>query len=65
MENIGTNLIFQENLPLQDYFIIIDDHYSLRQTMVEIQTELDQSAYQFRAIQKRLLSRFKVFYSKN
>jgi len=50
---------FQEALPLQDYFAIIDDHFKAREALVQLNQTLAERAHQFRSIQKRLLVRFK------
>lgn len=50
---------FGEPLPLNDYFLLIDRHYELRVECEQINSTLDQCSKQFRAIQKRLLNKFK------
>ncbi|CAF5072094.1 unnamed protein product, partial [Rotaria magnacalcarata] len=50
---------FGDPLPLNDYFSIIDRHYELRVECEQINSTLEISSKQFRAIQKRLLSKFK------
>ena len=50
---------FQEELPVQEYFNLIDEHHSLRVQMAATRELLSDRAHQFRAIQKRLLIRFK------
>lgn len=45
--------------PLNEYFDIIDNHYKLRVSMEQCRELLKRHAQQFRAIQKRLLTRFK------
>jgi len=50
---------FQEALPLQDFFSIVDRHHAVRSQYVATNTQLGYRAHQFRAIQKRLLLRFK------
>ncbi|KAH9495744.1 Protein PTHB1 [Bulinus truncatus] len=50
---------FDGALPLQEYFELIDTHFELRQGSLQYKELLGQRAAQFRAIQKRLLTRFK------
>lgn len=45
--------------PLNEYFEIIDNHYRMRISMEQCREVLKRHAQQFRAIQKRLLTRFK------
>uniref|UniRef100_A0A8C6WKP5 Bardet-Biedl syndrome 9 n=1 Tax=Neogobius melanostomus TaxID=47308 RepID=A0A8C6WKP5_9GOBI len=46
-------------IPLQDYFLAIDHHFQLRVSAKQFQDLLSERAIQFRAIQRRLLTRFK------
>ncbi|XP_061918584.1 protein PTHB1-like isoform X3 [Entelurus aequoreus] len=46
-------------LPLQDYFLSVDNHFQLRVSAQKYQDLLAERAVQFRAIQRRLLTRFK------
>ncbi|CAF0802521.1 unnamed protein product [Adineta ricciae] len=50
---------FGDPLPLDDYFLLIDRHYELRVECEQINSTLDVCSKQFRAIQKRLLNKFK------
>lgn len=50
---------FQEALPLQDFFAVVDKHHAVRLQHVALNKRLGNRAHQFRAIQKRLLMRFK------
>mmetsp|Transcript_47681 Transcript_47681/g.91053 ORF Transcript_47681/g.91053 Transcript_47681/m.91053 type:complete len:841 (+) Transcript_47681:257-2779(+) len=50
---------FQETLPLQDFFVLIDKHFEARNSYVKKGERLAERAHQFRSIQKRLLVRFK------
>jgi len=50
---------FEEGLPLPEYFELIDNHFSIRQRIDKLQKALEDRAHQYRAIQKRLLVRFK------
>jgi Bardet-Biedl syndrome 9 protein len=49
---------FVENLPFQQYFAKIDDHFSKRLALKESLEVLEKISHQFRSIQKRLLIRF-------
>ncbi|KAG7476255.1 hypothetical protein JOB18_049679 [Solea senegalensis] len=50
---------FSGPLPLQDYFLSVDNHFQLRVSAQQYQDLLSERAVQFRAIQRRLLTRFK------
>ncbi|KAJ0066448.1 hypothetical protein NL108_013217, partial [Boleophthalmus pectinirostris] len=50
---------FSGPIPLQDYFLAIDHHFQLRVSSKQYQDLLSERAVQFRAIQRRLLTRFK------
>jgi len=50
---------FEEQLPLADYFRLIDEHFEHRLLLNKMQEDLDGRAKQFRVVQKRLLTRFK------
>ncbi|KAM8826264.1 protein PTHB1 isoform 1-T2 [Synchiropus picturatus] len=50
---------FSGPLPLQDYFLSVDHHFQLRVSAQQNQDLLSERAVQFRAIQRRLLTRFK------
>ncbi|XP_008322019.1 protein PTHB1 [Cynoglossus semilaevis] len=50
---------FSGPVPLQDYFLSVDNHFQLRLTAQQYQDLLSERAVQFRAIQRRLLTRFK------
>ncbi|KAI9999910.1 hypothetical protein NQD34_011753 [Periophthalmus magnuspinnatus] len=50
---------FNGPIPLQDYFLAIDHHFQLRVSAKQYQDLLSERAVQFRAIQRRLLTRFK------
>eukprot|EP00741_Cyanophora_paradoxa_P025557 tig00000383_g24662.t1 len=50
---------FQEALPLHDYFAVIDEHFRCRERCREADKVLAERSQQFRAVQKRLLVRFK------
>mmetsp|Transcript_36785 Transcript_36785/g.88469 ORF Transcript_36785/g.88469 Transcript_36785/m.88469 type:complete len:861 (+) Transcript_36785:50-2632(+) len=50
---------YQDSLPLHDYFALMDDHFALRKHIEEVRTDLGDRAQQYRAVQKRLLLRFK------
>jgi Bardet-Biedl syndrome 9 protein len=48
-----------EPLPLEEYFSVIDTHEQMRVEQSEAQMRLARAAHQFRAIQKRLLVRYR------
>lgn len=50
---------FQDSLPLQDHFTLVDDHLALRKHLEELRSDLADRTQQYRVIQKRLLVRFK------
>lgn len=57
-EESGVEFSFQDPLPLQDFFHVIDEHFSLRKSLVELNDILNDHAHQFRVIEKRLLVRY-------
>ncbi|RMC05347.1 hypothetical protein DUI87_18536 [Hirundo rustica rustica] len=50
---------FSGSIPLQEYFELIDRHFELRLNAEKYQELLSERAVQFRAIERRLLTRFK------
>ncbi|XP_011805523.1 PREDICTED: protein PTHB1 isoform X4 [Colobus angolensis palliatus] len=50
---------FSGSMPLQEYFELIDHHFELRINGENLEELLSERAVQFRAIQRRLLARFK------
>ncbi|KAM4568531.1 protein PTHB1 isoform 2-T2 [Fundulus diaphanus] len=50
---------FSGPMPLQEYFLSVDNHFQLRVGAQQYQDLLSERAVQFRAIQRRLLTRFK------
>ncbi|XP_019393993.1 PREDICTED: protein PTHB1 isoform X3 [Crocodylus porosus] len=50
---------FSGSIPLQEYFECIDHHFELRLNAEKFQELLSERAIQFRAIERRLLTRFK------
>ncbi|NXU83570.1 PTHB1 protein, partial [Xiphorhynchus elegans] len=50
---------FSGSIPLQEYFELIDRHFELRLNTERFRELLSERAVQFRAIERRLLSRFK------
>ncbi|XP_012709581.2 protein PTHB1 isoform X2 [Fundulus heteroclitus] len=50
---------FSGPMPLQEYFLSVDNHFQLRVGAQQYQDLLSERAIQFRAIQRRLLTRFK------
>ncbi|CAF1194371.1 unnamed protein product [Didymodactylos carnosus] len=57
--NSSIEFEYGEPLPYSDYFEIIDRHYELRIECEKINEMIDVCSKQFRAIQKRLLNKFK------
>lgn len=55
----NAKLICKEDLPLQDYFIAIDSHFECRKQQLQLRDILSDYTEQYRAIQKRMLIRFK------
>jgi len=47
-------------IPLNEMFQAIDDHFSIRTEITRIKKIVGERSIQYRVIQKRLLSRFKV-----
>ncbi|NWI09047.1 PTHB1 protein, partial [Crypturellus soui] len=50
---------FSGSIPLQEYFELIDRHFELRLNAEKLKEMLSERAVQFRAIERRLLTRFK------
>ncbi|NXA33323.1 PTHB1 protein, partial [Eudromia elegans] len=50
---------FSGSIPLQEYFELIDRHFELRLNAGKLKEMLSERAVQFRAIERRLLTRFK------
>jgi len=50
---------YGDALPYQDYFALIDRHFEYRVECEQLNSTLDICSKQFRAIQKRLLNKFK------
>ncbi|XP_014669826.1 PREDICTED: protein PTHB1-like [Priapulus caudatus] len=50
---------FSGNMPLQEYFAVVEDHFQVRLVRERHKQLLSERAAQFRAIQRRLLARFK------
>ena len=57
--NTSLQLSFNDELPLQDYFIAIDTHFETRISQFQLREILSDYAKQFRCIQKRILTRLK------
>lgn len=51
---------YQDLLPLGDYFSVIDLHFAARSQLYQLNSELNDRSHQFRAIQKRLLIRYRT-----
>ena len=58
-EGAGFEMLFNDILPLKDYFGVVEHHFDVRNRLSNFESELNDRAQQFRAIQKRLLVRFK------
>mmetsp|Transcript_99006 Transcript_99006/g.248246 ORF Transcript_99006/g.248246 Transcript_99006/m.248246 type:complete len:866 (-) Transcript_99006:82-2679(-) len=52
-------ILYQDSLPLHDFFALMDDHFALRKHLEELRSDLADRTQQYRVIQKRLLVRFK------
>ena len=50
---------FEEDLPFGDYFPLLDRYHQQREVVVQLSARLTSLSHQFRAIQKRLLVRYK------
>ena len=50
---------YSSSLPMHEYYSEIELHFHKRKKLMALQEQLEQRSAQFRAIQKRLLSRFK------
>lgn len=58
-EVVSLGLSFNELLPTKEYFRLIDKHFEIRLAMMQLSHALENSASQFRVVQKRLLVRYK------
>ena len=58
-QNQDVELVYKESLPTDEFKFIIDKHLELRQSLERFKEMLEQCCIQFRAIQKRLLTKFK------
>lgn len=52
-------LVVRQDLPLKQYYHLIDQHFSKRKALQECMAALEQRAVEFRMLQKRLLLRIK------
>jgi len=57
--NQEVEITYREPLPTDDLKLVIDEHLALRKDLEEMSKSLEQCCVQFRAIQKRLLTKFK------
>lgn len=48
-----------DDVPLPDFLAVVDTHWAIRKEMSNAQGALDQAAELFRAVEKRLLARFR------
>lgn len=51
--------MFPDAIPLNELFLLIDEHFYLRGELEKLKKVLNDRSYQFRIIQKRMLNRFK------
>mmetsp|Transcript_32734 Transcript_32734/g.101337 ORF Transcript_32734/g.101337 Transcript_32734/m.101337 type:complete len:303 (+) Transcript_32734:2238-3146(+) len=59
LQDAEIKLSYTEKLPLTDFYAVLDEHYNSRQAVRVAESSLNNCAYQYRIIQKRLLIRFK------
>jgi Bardet-Biedl syndrome 9 protein len=52
-------ITLQDSIPLHELFTTIDDHFELREKISQSKKTLEDRSYQFRIVEKRLISRFK------
>ena len=50
---------FEEDLPFGEYFTLLDRYHQQREVVSQLQVRLTSLSHQFRAVQKRLLVRYK------
>ncbi|GIM12857.1 hypothetical protein Vretimale_16089, partial [Volvox reticuliferus] len=50
---------YEDALPLDDFFEVVEQHFTVRQRVAQLRTQLEDRAVQFRNVEKRLLMRFK------
>lgn len=55
----GADIKMHESVPLNELFTTIDEHFMNRQEIASLKKQLEDSSFQFRIVQKRLLNRFK------
>ena len=58
-DNSDYLITINDPFPVEDYFLVIQKHFSLRHNLTDIYSQLNDRAQQFRMIQKRLLTRYK------
>ena len=58
-EKAPLECFYSSSLPMHEYYSEIELHFHKRKKLMALQEQLEQRSAQFRAIQKRLLSRFK------
>ncbi len=56
---VPLRITYKDMLPLKDYFRLIDEHFNQRVVLMRLEATLEFTANQFRAVQRRLLVRFK------
>ncbi|GFX41417.1 protein PTHB1 [Trichonephila clavipes] len=58
-DNVKLICNFTAPLPLQEYFKVIEEHFTNRQVIQEVEDLIAHRALQFRVVQKRLLTKLK------
>eukprot|EP00048_Salpingoeca_helianthica_P024810 m.35499 g.35499 ORF g.35499 m.35499 type:complete len:786 (-) comp9599_c0_seq1:25-2382(-) len=56
---LGCEITYQEELPLPDLFILVDQHFQLRTARAQAHAALEEQTKLYRGVQKRLLARYK------
>jgi Bardet-Biedl syndrome 9 protein len=56
---IKVEISLQDSIPLHELFSSIDDHFEIREKISKSKKMLEDRSYQFRIIEKRLITRFK------
>ncbi|KPI90841.1 hypothetical protein ABL78_0074 [Leptomonas seymouri] len=60
-QDADPSIIFEipDEVPLTDFLAVVDTHWAIRKEMASAEAALDQAAKLFRAVEKRLLVRFR------
>ncbi|KAM3129039.1 hypothetical protein pb186bvf_018883 [Paramecium bursaria] len=59
IKRLGNKVQYTDQIPLQDIFKVYDDLEDFKQLFQDYEKQMEQKALEFRAIEKKLLSRFK------